>query len=126
MELTREMIEIAAKEHDSKNIHYIAHKRVDNLIGLIAEQLLAEMDKPKVWDDAPEWATKAVVNWSAPTHYSGVYKEYTRTIPKSPEREIAERIGNEKASKVSWNKDATEYMINAIETAINEYKALNK
>lgn len=81
MELTRETIELIA----------------DGCIALyccdainMAKQLLAEMDKPKVWDNAPEWATKAVVNWSAKTHYSGVYKEYTRELPKTRIDEIAE------------------------------------
>jgi hypothetical protein len=56
----------------------------------LAKQLLAEMDKPKVWDSAPEWATKADITWSAKTHYSGVFKSYTRELPKSRIDEIAE------------------------------------
>ena len=62
----------------------------DKDVSRFAKALLSEMDKPGVWDGAPEWATKAIVNWSAPTHYSGVYKEYTRTLPKSHVDEISE------------------------------------
>jgi hypothetical protein len=78
MELTREAITS------------LANYALGDSVRQLAKQLLDEMDKPGVWDNAPEWATKAIVNWSAPTHYSGVYKEYTRELPKSRERQIAE------------------------------------
>src|SRR5574344_14716 len=77
----------------------------------LASALFAEIDKPKVWDNAPEWATKATINWSAPTHYSGVYKEYTRTLQKSRIDEIAE----EAASHWEGGREALE---KAIKSAI--------
>ena len=90
MELTREEIEVYA---NGKADTYTCGKTMQ-----LANQLLTELDKPGVWDGAPEWATKAVVNWSAPTHYSGVYKEYTRELPKSRARQIAEEIYNVRMS----------------------------
>ena len=71
MELTREVVELIAG--GIFNADFID-------VRFVAKRLLEEMDKPKVWDNAPEWATKAILNWSAPTHYSGVYKEYKRNI----------------------------------------------
>ena len=84
MELTREQVE--ERLSGAQQGHLFAADVVEAL----CTALIAEMDKPKVWDGAPEWATKAVINWSAKTHYSGVYKEYTRTLPKSRIDEIAE------------------------------------
>jgi hypothetical protein len=86
MELTRDKIEWLAKQ---PVISEVVEMRTGEVVD-IAKQLLAEMDKPKVWENAPEWATKATVNWSAPTHYSGVYKEYTRELPKTRIDEIAD------------------------------------
>jgi hypothetical protein len=61
-----------------------------------AAHLIAERENnPGVWDGAPEWATDAGITWSAKTHYSGVYKNYTRELPKTKAREIAERKARE-------------------------------
>ena len=96
MELTREQIKAFEKCGESRTCEKCPAKMHCSEIGqfeatsIMAKQLLAELDAPKVWDGAPEWATKAVVNWSAPTHYSGVYKEYTRILHKTRARQIAE------------------------------------
>jgi len=93
VELTREVLEDMARCRekycpDCKGV--CKDDAVKSGIETLATALLEERAKPKVWDGAPEWATKAVINWSAKTHYSGVYKEYTRTLPKSRIDEIAE------------------------------------
>lgn len=112
MELTRE--EIEGQANGSLSLDYKSNK-------IMAQMLLAEMDKPGVWDNAPEWATKAVVNWSAKTHYSGIYHEYTRELPKSPVREIAEKWAN-----TPTPQPTRKYLADTIEAAINEYKELSK
>lgn len=86
MELTRDKIEWLAKQ---PCITEYVKVETEELL-CIAKQLLREMDKPGVWDNAPEWATKADITWSAKTHYSGVYKSYTRELPKTRIDEIAE------------------------------------
>ena len=81
MGLTRERIEIYANAHGDAEIRSMA------------KQLLAEMDKPKVWEGAHEWQDRARVK-----HYSNsalcamdeTFKDYTRTLPKSRIDEIAE------------------------------------
>lgn len=87
MELTREEIEELASYNSGTDGQTMY---MDEFVAELAKQLLAEMDKPKVWENAPEWATKADITWSAKTHYSGVYKEYTRELPKTRIDEIAE------------------------------------
>ena len=59
-------------------------------IGILASALLAEMDKPgDVWKDAPDNASFANVLFSnGPTSCGQKY--YTRELPKSRTREIAE------------------------------------
>ena len=94
----------------------------DKDVSRFAKALLAEMDKPKVWDNAPEWATKAVVNWSAPTHYSGVYKEYTRELPKSRIDEIAE----EAVDKYQRGAVGAGSLTDIIKSAILKYAEENK
>ena len=93
------------------------------MIETIAKQLLAEMDKPGVWDGAPEWATKAVINWSAKTHYSGVYKEYTRTLPKSRIDEIAEEAEDKYRRGAVGAGSLTDIIKSAILQARKEWEA---
>ena len=65
----------------------------DELAKELISALLAEMDKPKVWEGAHEWQDRARVK-----HYSNsalcamdeTFKDYTRTLPKSRIDEIAE------------------------------------
>lgn len=97
MELTREQIITMSKCGNKgvcsscfHNIECQLKTKDAIIINSLATALLAEMNKPKVWYGAPEWATKAVVNWSAPTRCWSVNKEYTREPPKSRIDEIAE------------------------------------
>lgn len=81
MELTRERIEIYANAEWTKPE-----------IRSMAKQLLAEMDKPKVWDGAPDYAGRATVTFEKggsdnTTIWS---KVYTRELPKTRIDEIAE------------------------------------
>jgi hypothetical protein len=67
---------------------------VEQLVPDLASTLLAEMDKPKVWDGAPENAVIAQVHFykAAKTYAtpSATPMVYTRERPKSRAREIAE------------------------------------
>lgn len=119
MELTRDKIEWLAKQ---PIISEFAKIRTEEVVD-IAKQLLAEMDNPKVWDNAPDNAIIAKVHFykrdKVYARPDGMPEVYTRTIPKSPERLIAER-----RSKVIVSTQMTERELIAdqIEAAINEYK----
>lgn len=67
---------------------------VEQLVPGLASALLAEMDKPKVWDGAPENAVIAQVHFykAAKTYAtpSAIPMVYTRERPMSRAREIAE------------------------------------
>ena len=104
MELTRERIEIYANAH------------VDAEIRSMAKQLLAEMDKPKVWTNAPDNAIiaqvhfyKAAKTYATPTDIPEVY---TREPPKSRIDEIAENCWHE------INKGMTGLPVSVIKSAI--------
>ena len=58
----------------------------------LATAMLAEMDKPKVWDGAPDGSAIADVYWSEKTGIALGYKRFTREIPKTRARQIAENI----------------------------------
>lgn len=86
MELTREQLVKLANPtmlestYDYKNCFVVE----------LAKQLLAEMDKPSVWTDAPDWATDASIHWRNESGSLLMAKVYTRTLPKSRIDEIAE------------------------------------
>ena len=86
----------------------------------LACSLLAEMDKPKVWDGSPDNAIMAQVHfYKAPKTYAtpaAIPKVYTRELPKSRAREIAEEVWHE------INKGAVD-PISAIEDIIIKIKA---
>lgn len=111
MELTMETIELIADG-------CIALDRCDTIN--MAKQLLAEMDKTSVWTDAPEWATEASLHWRNNSGSLLTAKVYTRELPKSPEREIAEKY----ADKWDIHCDSIEQrrVADVIESAITEYK----
>ena len=84
---------------------------------LLAER--AEREKnPGVWDDAPEWATEAWVQWrdGLPNEH-GKWREkpYTRTLPKTKTREIAEKWAG-----VPTPTPTRPYLADVIESAILE------
>jgi len=122
MELTREEVEKLA---DPEIV--MAFKPYTCLeVAEIAKQLLREMIEEKVWQNAPKEATRAHVNYFAGKQILQEYKSnwYERTLPKSPAREIAE--------KYSCDTETCHPMINGrravdvIESAINEYKEMEK
>jgi len=91
------------------NDHGITNKYLEEVVRVvantemvdIAKALLAERDERKkvqdVWKDAPEWATVAKVHYRAKDGgIDPAYIEhtYTRTLPKTWEREIAEEIAH--------------------------------
>lgn len=77
----------------------------------VCAALLAEMDKPKVWDGAPEWATESEIRWTTPTRYSDAVKRHTREQPKSRAREIAEEAATENGNYCKEAADKIEAAI---------------
>jgi hypothetical protein len=59
---------------------------------VLASALLEERAKPKVWDDAPKEAVEAFVTWYEKGGVVGVNGRYTRELPKTRARQIAENI----------------------------------
>jgi len=58
----------------------------------LATALLEERAKPKVWGGAPEWATNGRVYWTNGFDKEMYSKLYTRELPKTRTRQIAENI----------------------------------
>jgi len=88
---------------------------------VLAADLLKERAKPKVWDGAPEDALQAQIIWFTKNGgYIGM-KTYTRELPKTRARIIAEQEGHELAEKYGWNAAAKELVTNRIESALNKY-----
>lgn len=86
----------------------------------LATALLEEMDKPKVWDGAPEDAVSAVVTWCRSGEIVGSVS-YNRELPKTRARIIAEQEGHGLAEKYGWNASAKELVTNVMESALNKY-----
>ena len=63
-------------------------------VSAMATQLLAEMDKPSVWDGAPDKANCAYVSFSYQTTEMGGLA-YMRVLPKSTSRLAAEKRARE-------------------------------
>ena len=59
---------------------------------LLATALLEERAKPKVWDGAPEWADRADVSYKGNVKGKINISIYTRELPKTRARQIAENI----------------------------------
>ena len=91
------------------------------LARIIINERKAREANPGAWDSAPEWATNAVIGWSAKTHYSGVYKTYTRELPKTKAREVAEKFAN-----TPTETPTRKYLADTIEQAILEYEKETK
>jgi len=93
-------------------------------IGQIVTALLAERAErtknPGVWDGAPEDATKCRVEFYSPK-YAKYTKgnEYTRELPKTRVREIAEKCAID--ATICDNPVAKKYAADIIEAAILEY-----
>lgn len=87
----------------------------------LAEQLLEEMDKPKVWDGAPEDAKTAEVCF-----FNNLYCDcgradmvYTRELPKTRARIMAEEIA---AAQISNKSDLVDIIEQTINTHMKELK----
>ena len=83
----------------------------------LATALLEEMDKPKVWDGAPEWATIGRVCWTGKKHGEAYSKLYHRELPKTRTREIAENIVHGINGKTHGETKDIEY----VEGVLNKY-----
>ena len=81
---------------------------------ILAER--AEREKnPGVWDGAPEWADRVRLEWNASGgRFATTFQTYTRALPKTKAREIAERIADESKQKHFCG------LADIIESAINE------
>lgn len=124
-ELTREVVEAMAKctkAYDCSRCgayEFCKGKwwsfRFENL----ATALLEEMDKPKVWDGAPEDALQAQIIWFTKNGgYIGM-KTYTRELPKTRARIMAEEIA---AAQISNKSDLVDIIEQTINTHMKELK----
>jgi hypothetical protein len=94
--LTREVLEAIVNCVDRKCTSCPAKgvcvSGVDMVHIALATALLEERAKPKVWDGAPEWATNGRVYWTNGFDKEMYSKLYTRELPKTRARQIAENI----------------------------------
>jgi len=128
-ELTNEVLEAVVNCDDRKDCIYcpaqsVCEDRISGIKQSLATALLEEMVKPKVdvWKGAPEWATSAEVTWeSAAEGKRRTGPTYTRELPKSRARQIAEEEGHGLAEKYGWNAAAKELVTNVMESALNKY-----
>jgi len=88
---------------------------------VLAAALLEEKAKPKVWDGAPERANIVDVYWSDKMGAELGNNRYTRELPKTRARQIAEKEGHRLAEIHGWNAAGKELVTNAMESAINKY-----
>lgn len=89
----------------------------------LSTALLEEMDKPKVWYGAPENAHTAMVVWYGEDGSTTHSQDFTREIPKTRARQIAEKEGRGLAEKYGWNAAAKELVTNVMESALEKYAA---
>jgi len=93
----------------------------------LATALLEERARTKddVWKNAPYWAKGACVIWDdgEGQKFTRLYnsERYTRELPKSRARQIAEKEGRGLAEKYGWNASAKEIVTNVMESALNKY-----
>lgn len=82
MELTREQLGKLANPTMLES----TYEYKNCFVAELAKQLLAEMDKPNVWDNAPDNATIAKVHFykrdKVYARPDGTPEVYTRTLPK--------------------------------------------
>lgn len=82
----------------------------------LAEQLLDEMDKPKVWDGAPDDAKTAQVMWFDKNDGFASIRTFTREPPKTRARIMAEEISAELNGAPRYKNE-----VDIIESALNKY-----
>lgn len=118
-ELTNDWIEGALST--SRQVTIMTAETVERL----ATALLEERAKPKVWDGAPEWVNAARVRFFVNDRNDGhseVFSEtYTRELPKTRARIIAEEEGQGLAKKNGWSVAAGALVANVVEAALNKY-----
>lgn len=128
--LTREVIEALAKYSGaeySKCENCPAAKICDSTdeasCKWLATALLEEMDKPKVWYGAPKWVNAARVRFFVNDRNDGhgeVFSEtYTRELPKTRARIMAEEIAS---AQISNEKDLVDIIEQTINTHVKELK----
>lgn len=88
----------------------------------LAFALISEMDKPKVWSDAPEWAVTAMVVWYGKDKRVAYSQNYTRELPKSRIDEIAD----EAVDKYQRGAVGAGSLTDIIKSAILKYAEENK
>ena len=125
-ELTDELLE-AMKKCDGACFkcsakEYCAKAHITSSRQELATSLLEERAKPKVWDGAPEWADRADVSYKGNVKGKIDISIYTRELPKTRARQIAEKEGHRLAEIHGWNAAGKELVTNAMESAINKYE----
>lgn len=106
MELTRERIEELRDKSQYPDTR------------TMAKMLLAEMDKPGVWDKAPPDATFASVNYcperGKPYKLADKHYFFYRELPKTRAREIAEECVHEHINKETLDRSLADIIESAI------------
>jgi hypothetical protein len=87
----------------------------------LATALLEERAKPNVWDGAPEWAKVALVGWYENNEQKQTLccKCYTRELPKTRARQIAEKIVH--GIRVRSPRPSAAVDIEYVEKILNKY-----
>jgi len=127
-EFTREVLEGMAKCESMATCNDCRIKEYCNIPpahtrASFARALLAEMSKDDVWKDAPVTATKALVAYY--TNISGCIGQatYTRELPKSRARVIAEEAWADCHSDVTTKEEDIARIESAILKALAENEA---
>ena len=124
-ELTREVLEEMKKCKQNcpscSAIEVCSKHGWQEMIESLAAALLEERAKPKVWDGAPEWAKSARVMWSdtcknEPTNRGDYSPLYTRELPKTRARQIAEKISAALSSQDRYKPE-----VKIIESVLEKY-----
>lgn len=125
-ELTREVVEAMARCTETQDCvdKCAAYKFCNGkywtvICSKLATALLEEMDKPKAWDGAPDNALQAQIIWFTKNGgYIGM-KTYTRELPKTRARIMAEEIA---AAQISNKSDLVDIIEQTINTHMKELK----
>ena len=130
-ELTREVLEAMKKCNlfcHSCGANWVCNKYDwQDTVQALATALLEERARPKddVWKNAPYWAKGACVIWDdgEGQKYTRLYNSgrYTRELPKSRARQIAEKEGHWLAGKYGWSGAEEVIVTNRIESALTKY-----
>jgi len=126
-ELTREVLEAIKKCNETHCNECLAVgvccSEDDITIGeRLATALLEERAKPKddVWRYAPMQTDRAVLSYYKGDKFWAA-KTYTRELPKTRARQIAEQEGQGLAKKCGWSVAAGALVVNRMEAALTKY-----